>query len=99
MLTLPMPQLEFASTNPATMKMSGPVKLWRANQSDRIAHPKMTIDKLARAASFICRVQASRISLPWAVSQTIRCGVAGRLIGLACHGSCPSDASDCMDPS
>ena len=54
MSMLPIPQLEFASTNPATMNTSGPVRLCRVNQSDRIAHPKMTTDNAARAASFIC---------------------------------------------
>ena len=55
MSMLPIPQSELARSNPATMNTSGPVRSWRANQSDRIAHPKITAASAARAVSFIGR--------------------------------------------
>jgi hypothetical protein len=42
------------NTSPAAMKTNGPVRFRAANQSARSAHPKTTIDRSMRVASFIC---------------------------------------------
>ena len=54
MSTLTIPQLEFASSNPATRKTNGPVRLRAASHSDKTAHAKSTSARVTSVASFIC---------------------------------------------
>jgi hypothetical protein len=53
MSTLTIPQLELASSSPATKKTNGPVMSRAANHSESSAHPMITAASTARVDSFM----------------------------------------------